>query len=181
MEILEFTDAAGWADWLTDHHDQQAEAWVRIGKSHAEMHLPTIAETGELALCFGWIDGQRKSYDAVSFIQRYSRRRPKSSWSKVNVERAEALIAAGRMRPAGWAEIEDAKADGRWDAAYEPQRTARVTEELTAALANDARSRTAFEALGRSEQYLLMLPLLKAYTPKMREAALLRLMTRLEP
>ena len=181
MEILEFTDAAGWAAWLTDHHDQQAEAWVRIGKSHAQMRLPAIAETGELALCFGWIDGQRKSYDAVSFIQRYSRRRPKSSWSKVNVERAEALIAAGSMRPAGWAEIEEAKADGRWDAAYEPQRTASAPEELTVALANNAPARASFEALGRSEQYLLMLPLLKAYTSKMREAALLRIMTRLDP
>lgn len=180
MEILEFSDAAGWAAWLADHHDKQAEAWVRIGKSNAEIQLPTIAETGELALCFGWIDGQRKSYDAVSFIQRYSRRRPKSSWSKVNVVRAETLIAAGRMRPAGWAEIEDAKADGRWDAAYEPQRTASVPAELTAALADNARARLAFEALGRSEQYLLMLPLLKAYTPKMRTAALRRLMTRLD-
>ncbi|WP_449374790.1 YdeI/OmpD-associated family protein [Arthrobacter psychrolactophilus] len=103
MEILEFSDAAGWAAWLAGHHDKSVEAWVRIGKSNAEIQLPTIVETGELALCFGWIDGQRKSYDAVSFIQRYSRRRPKSSWSKVNVERAETLIAAGRMRPAGWA------------------------------------------------------------------------------
>ena len=93
MGVLEFAGPAGWDSWLADHHDTQTETWVRIGKRHADIALPTIDESGELALCFGWIDGQRKAHDEVSFLQRYSRRRPKSSWSKVNVERVESLIA----------------------------------------------------------------------------------------
>lgn len=180
MEVLEFADAAGWESWLADHHDTRTEAWVRIGKAHADSTYPTIVATGELALCFGWIDGHRKAHDEVSFLQRYSRRRPKSSWSKVNVARVESLIAAGRMRPPGSAEIEDAKADGRWEAAYESQRNASVPAELTAALVDNPVARFAFESLGRSEQYVLMLPMLKTYTPKTRADARLRLITRLE-
>ena len=180
MEVLQFADAQGWDAWLTNHHDNRTEAWVRIGKRHADIALPTIIETGELALCFGWIDGQRKAHDETSFLQRYSRRRPKSSWSKVNVERVESLIEAGRMRPPGLAEVEEAKADGRWEAAYESQRNASVPSELTAALSANLRARAAFESFGRSEQYLLILPMLKTYTPKNRADALGRLIKRLD-
>ena len=180
MGVLEFAGPAGWDSWLADHHDTQTETWVRIGKRHADIALPTIDESGELALCFGWIDGQRKAHDEVSFLQRYSRRRPKSSWSKVNVERVKSLIAAGRMRQPGFAEIEDARADGRWEAAYEPQRTASVPVELAAALVDNPVAQAAFGRLGRSEQYLFMLPMLKTYTPKTRAAALLRLISRLD-
>ncbi|WP_104090302.1 YdeI family protein [Arthrobacter sp. GMC3] len=179
MNALEFSDAAGWESWLTVQHEQQTEVWLRIGKRHAGIPLVTIAEAGALALCFGWIDGQRKACDEVSFLQRYSRRRPGSSWSKVNVARAELLIKAGRMRPPGLKEIEEAKTDGRWEAAYESQRTARVPAELTAALEGNPSALAAFERLSRSGQYTLFLPLLKAYTPEARTNTLTRIMTRL--
>lgn len=179
MNALEFSEASGWESWLTVQHDQQAEAWLRIGKRHSSVPLITIAEAGELALCFGWIDGQRKACDEVSFLQRYSRRRPRTPWSKINVGRVESLVKAGRMRPPGIKEIDEAKADGRWEAAYESQRSANVPAELTAALTDSPLASAAFDSLSRSDRYLLILPLLKAYTPEARERALARVVTRL--
>ena len=179
VDVLEFQDAAGWESWLAAEHTGQTEAWLRIGKRHSGMALLTITKSLDVALCYGWIDGQRKSLDDVSFLQRYSRRRPKSSWSKVNVENVEALIAADQMRPAGLAEVAAAKADGRWDAAYEPQRSAEVPADLAAALAGDARAAAAFERLGRSDRYQVILSLLKARTPETRARILGRAVERL--
>lgn len=179
MNVLEFSKASDWESWLEVEHDQQAEAWLRVGKRHSGAPFITIAEAGESALCFGWIDGHRKAYDEVSFLQRYSRRRPRTPWSKINVGRVEALIKAGRMRPSGINEVDEAKADGRWDAAYEPQRSARVPAELTAALVGIPLAAAAFDDLSRADKYHLMLPLLKAYTPETRARALARVVTRL--
>ena len=179
MEVLDFADAAGWESWLTERHEVRDEAWLRIAKRHSGIDTINIGDAGDVALCYGWIDGQRKSYDDVSFLQRYSRRRPRSSWSKVNVARAEALMAAGRMRPAGLAEVDAAKADGRWDAAYESQRTAEVPPDLAAALAADATANTAFERLGRSDRYTVILPLLKARSPEARARAVAGAIARL--
>lgn len=179
MDVLEFSSVGEWAAWLEAKYDQSSEAWLRIGKRNSALALITIVDAGDVGLCFGWIDGQRKAFDEDSFLQRYSRRRAGSSWSRVNVERAESLMAAGRMHPAGLQEIALAKADGRWNNAYEPQRTAQVPDELSAALKVSPLAFSVFETLGRSEQYLLMLPLLKAYTPKGKAAALARIIDRL--
>lgn len=179
MDALEFADAAGWESWLEAQHGVRTEAWLRIAKRHSGIALPPIAATLDVALCFGWIDGQRRAYDEVSFLQRYSRRRPRSSWSKVNVAKVEALTAAGRMRPAGLAEVAAAQADGRWEAAYAPQRTAEVPHDLMAALVGDARANAAFERLGRSDRYAVILPLLKAHTPQTRARILARAVARL--
>lgn len=121
MDVLEFADAAGWESWLKAQHGEQAEAWLRIAKRHGGIATLTIGDALDVALCYGWIDGQRRAHDDVSFLQRYSRRRPRSSWSKINVAKVEALTAAGRMRPVGLAEVAAAQADGRWAAAYESQ------------------------------------------------------------
>ncbi|MGO3147930.1 MAG: YdeI/OmpD-associated family protein [Leucobacter sp.] len=179
MRALEFSEASGWESWLSVQHDQQAEAWLRIGKQNSSVPLIKITEAGELALAFGWIDGQRKAHDEVSFLQRFSRRRPRTPWSKINVGRVESLIKAGRMRPSGIKEVDEAKADGRWEAAYESQRSASVPAELTAALEDNPLASAAFDGLSRSERYLLILPLLKAYTPETRASALARVVTRL--
>lgn len=179
MDVLEFLDGGEWETWLEKFHDQKNEAWLRIGKLHSTEARIKIDEAGGVALCFAWVDGQRKTCDEGSFLQRYSRRRAGSAWSKVNVDRVEALLMAGRMHPGGIQEIEAAKADGRWGGAYEPQRTAAVPEELTAALAASPTARAAFEGLGRSERYLLLLPLLKAHTPRGRAGALARIIVRL--
>lgn len=179
VDVLEFPDVAGWESWLGAQHGVQAEAWLRIAKRHSRIALIEIKDALDVALCYGWIDGQRRGHDDVSFLQRYSRRRPRSSWSKINVEKVEALTEAGRMRPAGLAEVEAAKADGRWDAAYESQRNATVPPDLAAALAGNAAANAAFEQLGRSDRYAVILPLLKARTPEAREKILARAVARL--
>jgi uncharacterized protein YdeI (YjbR/CyaY-like superfamily) len=179
VDVLDFADAAGWESWLAAQHDVRNEAWLRIAKRHSGLGTITIAEALDVALCYGWIDGQRLSYDDLSYLQRYSRRRPRSSWSRVNVAKVEALLAAGRMQPAGLAEVAAAKADGRWAAAYEPQRTAAVPPDLAAALADNPKANAAFERLGRSDRYAVILPLLKARTREARARMLARAVARL--
>ena len=178
-DLLEFPDAAQWESWLAAEHRTRGEVWLRIAKRQSNVTSVTPAEALDVALCYGWIDGQRKSYDEMSFLQRYSPRRPGSPWSKINVGKVEELIAAERMQPAGLAEVDAAKADGRWDAAYESQRTATIPPDLVAALATNAQANAGFERLGKSEQYAVILPLLKARTPQARAKLLARAVAKL--
>ncbi|MFF0451852.1 YdeI family protein [Nocardia africana] len=175
-----FPDAAAWADWLDGHHTDDGGAWLMIARKGSSAPLITIDEAAEVALCYGWIDGHRRAHDDRSFLQRYSRRRPGSTWSQVNVVRAEALIAAGRMRPPGLAAVEAARADGRWDAAYAPQRSASVPSELTEALAVHTDAANRFAALDRTARYLLVLPLLAARTPAAKARRLAEIMATLQ-
>jgi uncharacterized protein YdeI (YjbR/CyaY-like superfamily) len=177
--VLDLPDLAAWEAWLEEHHETAPEAWLRIAKKGSGQATIGIADALDGALCFGWIDGQRKGLDEVSFRQRYCPRRRRSSWSLVNVEKVDRLFAAGRMRPAGLAEVEAARADGRWDAAYEPQSTAEVPRDLAAALAHDDVARAAYDALGRSERYLVALPVLKATTAPARDRQVARAVERL--
>ncbi|MEV7607101.1 YdeI/OmpD-associated family protein [Paenarthrobacter sp. NPDC089322] len=171
-ELLKFANGAEWEAWLEENHSQQAEAWLVIGKKNAGTGLINIGEALDGALCFGWIDGQRRGNDQTTFLQRYSRRRNRSTWSQVNVGKVEALIREGRMRPAGFAEIEAAKADGRWDAAYVSQANVEVPEDLQATLAGNAEANAAFERRGKTDRYLLILPILNARTQEARSKAL---------
>jgi uncharacterized protein YdeI (YjbR/CyaY-like superfamily) len=178
-DLLDLPDGEAWEAWLEVHHDTAPEVWLRIAKKGSGLGSLTIGDALDGALCFGWIDGQRKGLDEVSFRQRYSPRRPRSSWSRVNVEKVERLMREGRMRPAGLAQVEAARADGRWDAAYESQRTATTPDDLAAALAQDDLARAAYDALGRSERYLLTLPILKATTAAARARQVARAVERL--
>src|SRR5260370_37011976 len=121
-EVMVCADAAQWESWLAAHHEQPGGVWLKIAKQGSGKGSITIREALDVALCYGWIDSQRNAYDAAYYVQRYSRRRPKSPWSKRNSDRAEALMAAGRLRAPGLAEIRAAKADGGRAAAYESQR-----------------------------------------------------------
>ena len=177
---LEFADGAAWEAWLEAHHATATEAWLRIAKRHSGAPYLSIGEALQGALSYGWIDGRRRGFDEVSFLQRYSPRGPRSPWSQRNVDNAEALLAAGRIRPPGRAAITAAKADGRWHRAYEPQSTAKVPADLAAALADDEQAAAAFARLGRSERYLLMLPLLKARNAEARAAAVAKAMDTLK-
>jgi uncharacterized protein YdeI (YjbR/CyaY-like superfamily) len=112
--VLEFATPADWESWLEEHHDSMPEAWVRLLNKNARARRMSYADAVESALCFGWIDSQTRKHDAVSRVQRFSPRRARSPWSALNVERANRLIAAGRMRPAGQRQVDAAKADGRW-------------------------------------------------------------------
>lgn len=174
MPVLAFLDMAEWESWLETHHRDESGAWLRIAKRRSKVPGISIEDALDGALCFGWIDGQRRSNDDASFLQRYSPRRSTSSWSRINVEKFETLYAAGRVRPAGLAAVEAAKADGRWAMAYESQRTAEVPPDLATALADDARAAAAFEQLGRTERYGVILQLLKARTPGRRQELLER-------
>jgi len=166
--VLDLPDGPAWEAWLEEHHTTAPEAWLRIAKKGSGLASLSIGEALDGALCFGWIDGQRRGLDEVSFLQRYCPRRARSTWSQVNVEKVARLTAEGRMRPAGQAEVDAARADGRWEAAYERQSTATVPDDLAAALAADPTAAAAFEALGRSERYAVMLPVLKATSPSAR-------------
>ena len=178
-DALTFEDAAQWEAWLAAHHDTAADAWLKIAKKGSGVTTVTIAEALDLALCYGWIDSQRKAHDDSYYLQRYSRRRARSAWSRVNVDRVEELTAAGRMRAPGLAEVAAAKADGRWDAAYQSQRTAEVPPDLAAALAEHPTARAAFDALGKTDRYAMILQLLKARTPKTRAVRLDRIIATL--
>jgi uncharacterized protein YdeI (YjbR/CyaY-like superfamily) len=115
--ILDVPTAAAWEAWLDTEHDSSTGVWLRLTKKGSSYPGPMYDEAVEVALCFGWIDGQSRSYDAESWLQRYTPRRPKSNWSQSNRVRVATLLEQGRMRPAGLRQVEAAKADGRWDAA----------------------------------------------------------------
>jgi uncharacterized protein YdeI (YjbR/CyaY-like superfamily) len=132
--IVLFADRAAFREWLGAHHASQPGLWLRIAKTASPLRSITYAEALDLALCFGWIDGQKRSHDAESFLQKFTPRQKRSPWSKRNRERADRLAAAGEMHPAGLAAIEAAKADGRWERAYDSPGTAAVPDDLRAAL-----------------------------------------------
>jgi uncharacterized protein YdeI (YjbR/CyaY-like superfamily) len=167
-EVLGCTDVTRWESWLADHHAQSSGIWLLIAKRGSDKASVTISDALAVALCYGWIDSQRKGYDTNHYLQRYSPRRSRSSWSRLNVERVEALTDAGRMRSPGMAEVAAAKADGRWAAAYESQRSARLPPDLAAALEQNEPARAAFERLDKTGRYAFILPVLKATTPAAR-------------
>ncbi|MFD1940286.1 MULTISPECIES: YdeI/OmpD-associated family protein [Nonomuraea] len=172
-QAMLFADAAQWEAWLAEHHEGEG-VWLKIAKKGAPFASLRIAQALQVALCYGWIDSHRRSFDEHFYLQRYSRRRKGSAWSRVNVEHVESLTAAGRMRPPGLAEVAAAQADGRWEAAYAAQRDATVPSDLAEALAAHPEAAARFEALDRTGRYLLILPLLKARTPAGRAARLHR-------
>jgi len=174
-----FTTPAEWESWLATHHAQSPGIWLLIAKKNAAKPLITIGEALDVALCYGWIDSQRKGFDDKSYLQRYSPRRGKSPWSRLNVDRVAALSEAGRMRAAGLAEVAAAQADGRWAVAYEPQGKAGLPEDLATALGGNAKAAAAFASLDRTGQYMLILPLLKATTPEIRLARVNKAIARL--
>jgi uncharacterized protein YdeI (YjbR/CyaY-like superfamily) len=180
VEIITFGDATGWEAWLAAHHDRQTSVWLKIAKKGSSATSVTITEALDVALCYGWIDGLRKSCDETHFLQRYSRRRPKGSWSQVNTAKVAALVAAGRMRAPGHAQIAAAKADGRWDAAYQSQKNASTPPDLAAALAQNESARHVFEVLKKTDRYAVILRLVKARTPEKRAAHLEKIVASLE-
>jgi uncharacterized protein YdeI (YjbR/CyaY-like superfamily) len=156
--IKSFRSAAGLERWLSKHHDRANELWLRVYKKDSGRPTVTIAEALDLALCWGWIDGLRKAYDENSFLQRYSPRKSKSIWSRINRENVARLTAAGRMTPHGQKHIDGAKADGRWDAAYAPIRSASastIPKDLRTAIDANARARETFLLLNRLNLFAL--------------------------
>jgi uncharacterized protein YdeI (YjbR/CyaY-like superfamily) len=168
-EILSFESAADFRRWLSKNQGREAGIWLRIFKKASGGKTVTYAEALEEALCHGWIDGQKRAHDAVSWLQRFTPRRPKSSWSKVNTGHAERLIREGRMKPSGHAQIEKAKADGRWAAAYDSPRTASLPEDFLRALEKNPRAKAFFATLKKSHLYPFAYRLQTAKKPETRE------------
>jgi uncharacterized protein YdeI (YjbR/CyaY-like superfamily) len=179
-ETIFFPDAAAFEAWLTDHVDHLPGVWLKIAKKSSGIASLSDDEAVDVGLCFGWISGQRKSLDDVYYLQKYVPRRARSRWSQVNVGKVEELTAAGRMRPSGLAEVEAAKGDGRWDAAYASQRNATVPPDLAVALAASPRAAQAFEALGKTGQFAVILDVVTARTPETRSAHLRKAIATLE-
>ena len=157
-KIKSFRSQAAFEAWLRKNHSRETEIWLRIYKKGSGVPTVTNAEALDVALCWGWIDGIRKALDAESFLQRYSPRRPQSPWSQINREHVARLTAAGRMTPAGQRQIDAARADGRWDRAYAPMRSATkdtVPADLRAAIEASPRARKRFLTLGRQNLFAL--------------------------
>jgi uncharacterized protein YdeI (YjbR/CyaY-like superfamily) len=180
LPTLLFAGAAEFEAWLEDHHAEPDGIWLQIAKKGAPEPSVTYAEAVELSLCFGWIDGQRRGLDATHFLQRFTPRRPRGRWSKINREKAEALISAGRVRPAGLAEIEAAKADGRWENAYAGQRTAKVPADLQRELDANPVAAEFFAGLDSANRYAILYRLDDAKKPETRERRLRKFVAMLE-
>lgn len=166
--------------WLDENHASSQGVWLKIAKKGAREPSVTYDEAVELALCFGWIDSQKRGFDETHFLQRFTPRRPRGRWSKINREKAEALIEAGKMRPTGLAEVEAAKADGRWEAAYEGQRTAKVPPDLQRELDANRAAAEFFASLNSANRYAIVYRLDEAKKPETRERRLKNFVAMLE-
>jgi uncharacterized protein YdeI (YjbR/CyaY-like superfamily) len=156
LPILTFRSRDEWDKWLGEHHETAAGARLKFAKKDSGIESITHAEALEIALCYGWIDGQAAKVDQDFWMCRFTPRRPRSRWSMINRKKAEELIARGAMKPAGLREVERAKADGRWDAAYLGQRSATVPDDLRRALEANDRALEVFETLNRSNRYAIL-------------------------
>ena len=182
-KIKSFRTGAAFESWMRKNHARSDEVWLRIYKKDSGMASVTIAEALDVVLCWGWIDGIRKSVDERSYLQRYTPRRAKSIWSQVNREHVTRLTKAGRMTPHGQRQVDAAKADGRWDAAYAPMRSAlqdNFPEDLRKEIEASPRARKMFQSLGRQNRYALAFRTTNMKTPAGRAKKIAALVDMLE-
>ena len=168
LPIVPFGSAAAWEEWLREHHAESRGVWIKLAKVGTGVPSVTYAEALDVALCHGWIDGQKAPYDATYWLQRFTRRGPRSNWSKINRDKASALIEQGRMMPTGQREIDAAMQDGRWEAAYDSARTMTVPEDLQARLDQEPRARDFFATLDRANRYAILYRVQTAKRPETR-------------
>lgn len=180
LPIILFDDQAAWAAWLDEHHADSPGVWMRVAKKGAPYASVSYAEALDVALCYGWIDSQKKTFDQHSFLQKFGPRGARSIWSKVNREKVHALTEAGRMKPAGLLAVESAKADGRWDAAYDPASTATVPDDLQAALDANPKAKEFFATLNGANRYAVLFRVQTARKPETRAKRIATLVEMLE-
>ncbi len=166
--VLECASVEEWEAWLEQNHASASEAWLRFAKKGSEAVTVSRAEALEVALCYGWIDGQAATQDEDYWLQRFTPRTRRSKWSKINCEAVEALIQMERMRPAGMAAVEAAKADGRWDAAYAPPSSIGVPEDLRDALRQNPEAEAFFQTLDAQNRYAILYRIHDAKRPETR-------------
>ncbi len=170
LPILSFESRQSWEAWLDEHHADSPGIWLKIAKKGTGVASLDYAEALEGALCYGWIDGQKAAFDEVYWLQKFTPRGPKSGWSKLNCDKAQALIDAGRMQPAGLRQVEAARADGRWDAAYESQSRITVPEDFQAELDANPQAREFFSTLNSVNRYAILYRLQTAKKAETRTA-----------
>jgi len=180
LPVVSFASAGEWEEWLEEHHAGSPGLWIKIGKQGSGIDSVRYPEVLESALCFGWIDGRREALDKRFFLQRFTPRRPRSKWSKINREKAERLLAEGRIRPAGLAEVKRAQADGRWDAAYESQRRMPVPDDLQRELDARPSAEAFFSQLNSQNRYSILYRLHDAKKPETRARRLAKFVAMLE-
>jgi uncharacterized protein YdeI (YjbR/CyaY-like superfamily) len=178
--ILSFETQQSWEAWLAGHGADSAGIWLKIAKKEAGIASVNYAEALEGALCYGWIDGQKAALDDQNWLQKFTPRGRKSGWSKINREKTEALIAAGRMQATGLRQVDLAKADGRWDAAYESQRTMGVPEDLQLELDRRPAAQAFFNTLDSANRYAVLYRVTTAKKSETRAARIIKLVEMLE-
>ena len=168
LPVVSFEDTDAWDAWLTAHAAGSPGLWLKIAKKGSAGRSISYSDALDVALCHGWIDGQKGRLDDEYWLQRFTPRKPGSKWSKINTERAAALIESGRMRPAGLHQVERAQADGRWEQAYESQSRVTVPEDLARALAANQRARAFFATLDSTNRYAILYRIGTAKRPETR-------------
>jgi uncharacterized protein YdeI (YjbR/CyaY-like superfamily) len=178
--IVLFENSDAWEQWLTEHHDYVQLIWLQIAKKNASTKTVTYDEALDIALCFGWIDGQRKSQDEHYFLQRFTPRRRGSLWSKRNVTKATRLLEAEKVQSSGLAEIEAAQNDGRWHRAYDSSRSMSIPNDFLSAVQKNRRAEEFFNTLDKASLYAIGFRLQTAKTPETRQRRIDSMMKLLE-
>lgn len=169
LPIMMFDSETAWEQWLEENHAQSDGLWLKIAKKGADTTSVSYPDALTVALCFGWIDGQKNKFDEAHWLQKFTPRRPKSKWSQINCDKATALIAQGRMREAGLAEIEKAKQDGRWEDAYPSPSKATIPEDLQQALDKNPQAQAFFNTLNSQNRYAILYRLHTTKKPDARQ------------
>lgn len=180
LPVQSFATPAEWLAWLVEHHDSSKGIWIKIAKKASGIPSISYDQALEDALCYGWIDGQTKGVDDTYYLQKFTPRRPKSIWSKRNVGIVGQLIEAGRMQPAGQAAIDAAKADGRWDRAYDSSRNMIMPDDLQAALDSNPKAKAFYQTLNKTNTYAILWRIQTAKKPETRAARIEKLVALLE-
>lgn len=169
LPILSFETSSQWEKWLTKNHPLSDGVWLQIQKKDSDQRSLTYADALDMALCYGWIDGQKKPLDDRSWLQKFTRRSSKSNWSKKNREHVARLIKAGKMKAPGLKAVKTAKEDGSWEAAYDSQRTSKIPEDFLKALSGNKKAQAFFETLNKANLYSIAYRLQTAKKPETRE------------
>lgn len=180
VEIIAFDSAEEWHRWLANSHARSEGVWLRIFKKSVGRKTVTYDEALDGALCYGWIDGQKKSYDEQSWLQKFTPRQRKSIWSKRNKAHVERLIKAKKMQPAGMREVESAKQDGRWDVAYDSPSTAEMPQDFMAELSKNKKAKAFFDTLNKANRYSIAWRLQTAKKPETRARRLREFISMME-
>lgn len=180
LPILQFDSRRSWEAWLAEHHATSEGLWLKIAKKGSGVETVSYPEALDAALCYGWIDGQKGRFDDAYWLQRFTPRRPRSRWSKVNREKATRLIESGEMKPSGLREVERARADGRWDAAYEAQSKATIPDDFARRLERNEAAREFFATLDSANRYAILYSIQEAIKPETRARRIDKYVTMLQ-